>query len=101
MVKCSKIDSENVGLDLQSDSSTDLVVDSSDIALDKSEMEVIQVNNGTRPALASSEFMDVGVTDDQKSWIKVIRISQRSWIWKVVSRIITDAPDRSDNRRRW
>ena len=31
MVKCSKIDTENIGLDLQNDSSTDMVLDSSDI----------------------------------------------------------------------
>ena len=45
MLKCSKIDAENVGADLQNDSSTD-IVDSSDTALDKSEIEVIQANNG-------------------------------------------------------
>ena len=44
----------NVGSDLQNDSSTDLVVDSSDTAL---------VNNCALRASATSEFMDVGVTD--------------------------------------
>ena len=66
MVKCSKIDAENVGSDLQNESSTDIVVDSSDPALDKSEMEVIQMNNGARRTPAKSEFMDVGVTDDSE-----------------------------------
>ena len=61
MLKCSKIDAENVGADLQNDSSTD-IVDSSDTALDKSEIEVIQANNGARRARATCEFVDVGVT---------------------------------------
>ena len=59
MVKCSKIDAENVGSDLQNDSSTDIVLDSSYTALDKSEMEVIQVNYVTLRAPATSECMDV------------------------------------------
>ena len=46
MVKCSKVEAENVGSDLQNNSSTDIVVDSSDTAVDKSEMEAMQVNNG-------------------------------------------------------
>ena len=45
MVKCSKVDAENVGSDLRNDSSTDIVVDSSDTAVDKPEMEAMQVNN--------------------------------------------------------
>ena len=65
-MKCSKIDAENVGSDLQNESSTDIVVDSSDPALDKSEMEVIHVNNGARRTPATSEFTDVGVTDDSE-----------------------------------
>lgn len=65
MLKCSKIDAENVGSDLQNDSRTD-IVDSSDTALDKSEVEVIQVNNDARRASATSEFMDVGVTDESE-----------------------------------
>ena len=65
MLKCSKIDAENVGSDLQNDSST-YIVDSSDTALDTSEIEVIQVNNAARRAPATSEFMDVGVTDESE-----------------------------------
>ena len=61
----SKIDAENVGSGLQNDRSTD-IVDSSDTALDKSEIEVIQVNNGARRALAASEFMNVGSTDESE-----------------------------------
>lgn len=38
-------------------------MDSLDTAPDKSEIEMIQVNNGVRHAPATSEFMDVGVTD--------------------------------------
>ena len=53
-------------------------MDSSDTALDKSEIEVIQVNNGARRAPATSSVCQM----NEKSWIKVIRISQRSWIWK-------------------
>ena len=65
ILKCSKIDAEDVGPDLQNDSSTDIdIVDSSDTALDKSEIEAIQVNNDARYATATSEFMDVGVTDE-------------------------------------
>lgn len=46
ILKCSKIDHEDIGSDLQNDSSTDIdIVDSSDPALDKSEIEEIQVNN--------------------------------------------------------
>ena len=63
MVKCSRVDTENVGSDLQNDSSTDIVVDSSDTAMDKSDMEAMQVNNGAHRTPATSEFMDVGVTD--------------------------------------
>lgn len=48
MVKCSKIGAENVGSDLKNDSSTDVVMDYSDTAVDKSEMEMIKVNNGAR-----------------------------------------------------
>lgn len=66
MVKCSKVDAENVGSDLQNDSSTDIVVDSSDTAVDKSEMETMQVNNGAHRTPATSEFMDVGVTDESE-----------------------------------
>ena len=66
MVKRSKVDAEDVGSDLQNGSSTDIVVYSSDNALDKSEMEVIQVNDGTRHAPATSEFMDVCVTDESE-----------------------------------
>ena len=65
ILKCSKIDAENVGSDLQNDSSTD-TVDSLDTALDKSEIEAIQVNNGARRARATCEFMDVGVTDESE-----------------------------------
>ena len=65
MLKCSKISAEDVGSDLQNDSSTDMV-DSLDTAPDKSEIEMIQVNNGVRRALARSEFMDVGVTDESE-----------------------------------
>ena len=64
MVKCSRVDTENVGSDLQNDSRTDIVVDSSDTAVDKSEMEAMQVNNGAHRTPATSEFMDVGVTDE-------------------------------------
>ena len=66
MVKCSKVDAENVGSDLQNDSSTDIVVDSSDTAVDKSEMEAMQVNNGAHRPTVTSEFMDVGVTDESE-----------------------------------
>lgn len=66
MVKCSRVDTENVGSDLQNDSSTDIVVDSSDTAVDKSEMEAMQVNNGAHCTPATSEFMDVGVTDESE-----------------------------------
>ena len=45
MVKCSKVDAENVGSDLRNDSSTDIVVDSSGTAVDKPEMEAMHVNN--------------------------------------------------------
>ena len=65
MLKCSKISAEDVGSDLQNDSSTDMV-DSLDTAPDKSEIEMIQVNNGVRRAPARSEFMDVGVTDESE-----------------------------------
>ena len=65
MLKCSKIDAENVGSDLQNNSHTD-IVDSSDTALDKTEVEVIQVNNDAWHAPAPSEFMDVGVTDESE-----------------------------------
>ena len=58
MLKYSKIDAEDVGSDLQNDSSTD-IVDSLNTAPDKSEIEMIQVNNGVRRAPATSEFMDV------------------------------------------
>ena len=44
MLKCSKIDAEDVGSDLQNESSTD-IVDSLDTGPDKSEIEMIQVNN--------------------------------------------------------
>ena len=66
MVKCSKIDAEDVGSDLQNDSRIDIVVDSSDTALDKSEIEVIQVNNGACCAPATSESMDAGLTDESE-----------------------------------
>ena len=67
MVKCSKVDAKNVGSDLQNDSSTDKVVDSSDTAVDKSrEMEAMQVNNGAHRTPATSEFLDVGVTDESE-----------------------------------
>ena len=65
MLKYSKIDAEDVGSDLQNDNSTD-IVDSLDTAPDKSEIEMIQVNNGVRRAPATSEFMDVGVTDESE-----------------------------------
>ena len=65
MLKCSKISAEDVGSDLQNDSSTDML-DSLDTAPDKSEIEMIQVNNGVRRAPATSEFMDVGVTDESE-----------------------------------
>ena len=65
MLKCSKIDADSVGSDLQNDSSTD-TVDSLDTALDKSEIEAIQVNNGARRARVTCEFMDVGVTDESE-----------------------------------
>ena len=65
MLKCSKIDAEDIGSDLQNDSSTD-IVDSLDTAPDESEIEMIQVNNGVRRAPATSEFMDVGVTDESE-----------------------------------
>ena len=65
MLKYSKIDAEDVGSDLQNDSSTD-IVDSLDTAPDKSEIEMIQVNNGVRRAPATSEFMDVGVIDESE-----------------------------------
>ena len=65
MLKCSKINAESIGSDLQNDSSTD-TVDSLDIALDKSEIEAIQVNNGARRAQVTCEFMDVGVTDESE-----------------------------------
>ena len=65
MLKCSKISAEDVGSDLQNDSTTDMV-DSLDTAPDKSEIEMIQVNNGVRHAPATSEFMDVGVTDESE-----------------------------------
>ena len=65
MLKCSKISAEDVGSDLQNDSSTDMV-DSLDTAPDKSEIEMIQVNNGVRRAPATSEFMDVGMTDESE-----------------------------------
>ena len=61
MVKCSTVDTKNVGSDLQNDSSTDIVVDSSDTAVDKSEMEAMQVNNGARCTPATSEFMDINL----------------------------------------
>ena len=64
MLKYSKIDAED-GSDLQNDSSTD-IVDSLDTAPDKSEIEMIQVNNGVRRAPATSEFMDVGVIDESE-----------------------------------
>ena len=41
-------------------------MDASDTALNKSEIEVIQVNNGARRAPAECEFMDVGVTDESE-----------------------------------
>ena len=41
-------------------------VDSSDTALDKSKIEVIQVNNCAQHAPATLEFMDVGVTDESE-----------------------------------
>ena len=63
MLKYSKIDAEDVGSDLQNDSSTD-IVDSLDTAPDKSEIEMIQVNNGVRRA--TSEIMDVVVTDESE-----------------------------------
>ena len=66
MVKCSKIDAEDVCSDLQNDSRIDIVVDSSDTALDKSEIEVIQVNNGACCAPATSESMDAGMTDESE-----------------------------------
>ena len=65
MLKYSKIDAEDVGSDLQNDNSTD-IVDSLDTAPDKSEIEMIQVNNGVRRAPATSEFMDVGVIDESE-----------------------------------
>ena len=65
MLKYSKIDAEDVGSDLQNDNSTD-VVDSLDTAPDKSEIEMIQVNNGVRRAPATSEFMVVCVTDESE-----------------------------------
>ncbi|PFX12983.1 Zinc finger MYM-type protein 1 [Stylophora pistillata] len=65
MLKYSKIDAEDVGSDLQNDNSTD-IVDSLDTAPDKSEIELIQVNNGVRRAPGTSEFMDVGVTDESE-----------------------------------
>ena len=65
MVKCSKVDAENVGSDLQNDSSTDIVVDSSDTDVE-SEMEAMQVNYGAHRTPAMSEFMDVGVTDESE-----------------------------------
>ena len=65
MLKYSKIDAEDIGPDLQNDNSTD-IVDSLDTAPDKSEIEMIQVNNGVRRAPATSEFMDVGVTDESE-----------------------------------
>lgn len=43
MLKCSKIDAENVASNLQNDSSTD-IVDSSNNALAKSEIEVISLS---------------------------------------------------------
>ena len=43
MLKCSKIDPENVVSDLQNDSSTD-IVDSSNNTLAKSEIEVISLS---------------------------------------------------------
>ena len=43
-----------------------IVMDSSDTALDKSEIKVNQVNNGACHAPAMSEFMDVGVTDESE-----------------------------------
>ena len=87
MDNCSKIDAENEGSDFQDDSSTD-IVNSSDTALHKSEIKVIQVNNGARRAPAASEFMDVGMTEKSEinRRMKVIRVivisRQRSWIWK-------------------
>ena len=63
MLKCRKIDADNVGPDISNDSST-AIVDSSDTGLDKSEIEVIQVINGTRHVQVTSKFMDAGVTDD-------------------------------------
>ena len=65
ILKYSKIDAEDVGSDLQNDNSTD-IVDSLDTAPDKSEIEMIQVNNGVRRAPATSEFMDVGVIDESE-----------------------------------
>ena len=44
MLKCSKIDAEDVGSDLQNESSTD-IVDSLDTGPDKSEIEMIQESN--------------------------------------------------------
>ena len=41
-------------------------MDSLDTASDESEIEMIQVNNGVRRAPATSEFMDVGVTDESE-----------------------------------
>ena len=65
MLKYSKIDEEDVGSDFQNYNSTD-IVDSLDTASDKSEIEMIQVNNGVRRPPATSEFMDVGVTDESE-----------------------------------
>ncbi|KAL9983000.1 hypothetical protein ACROYT_G005120 [Oculina patagonica] len=70
MLKCSKIDAENVGSDLQNDSSSD-IVDSSDAALDNSEIMAVQVNNAAQRAPATSEFMDVCVTDESEILEKV------------------------------
>ena len=41
-------------------------MDSLHTASDKSEIEMIQVNNGVWRAPAMSEFMDVGVTDESE-----------------------------------
>ena len=102
MVKCSKVDAENVGSNLQNDSSTAIVADSSDTAVDKSEMEAMQVNNGAHRTPATSEFMDVGVTDESEIMDK--GNSDKSEIMDMESidngaGNVTSAPDARENCR--
>ena len=111
MVKCSKIDAEDVGSDLQNDSRIDIVVDSSDTALDKGNsdtseiMDMESIDNGadnSTSAPDTTEIVDNGANSDivhstyRDMSISVVidnRVPEKS-----LKSAITDngAPDQSD-----